>query len=124
MALTAQQLFDTVVDGLRKQGSKSLMSEELRIKLGYPPGTCAYRGMDNKKCSAGLLLLDEEYDPRLEGKGLLLVMDRILAFSKRIGDNGNLLFDLQRLHDRYDVDNWEVGFQRIAQNHQLIYTAP
>jgi hypothetical protein len=123
--MTPQELFDAVVAHLRKQGVKSLLTQEQSLKLFVPPGTCAYLSFDGNKCAAGGLLLSEEYSPNLEGKNVLAVMDMVPSFKARIGySNCNLLNDLRLVHDRHEVGAWEYYFEKVAQEHHLTYTPP
>jgi hypothetical protein len=126
--MTLQELFDTVVGNLRKQGSKALLTEEQCKELGSPPGTCAYRSQDGKSCAAGGLLTDKEYLPAVEGKGLLFLVGLIPTFRERVGDTADpsfaLLRQLQIIHDTASVRDWELEFQQVAQLKDLIYTPP
>lgn len=122
--MTPQELFDTVVGNLRKQGGKALLDQEQLKTLIAAEGTCAYRAKDGKKCAAGGLLTDQEYKPAMEGNNLFVVMELSPSFKERVGDDCSLLRDLQDVHDRFTVVNWERGFRDIAQAHGLIYAPP
>ena len=126
--MTPQELFDTVVGNLRKQGGKALLTEEQLQDLALHKGTCAYRSKDGKKCAAGGLLTDEEYKPSMEGKSILFVMEQVPRFGKLIGYHGTslyyLLCSLQKIHDKVVVEAWEQTFQELATIEGLIYTPP
>lgn len=123
--MTPQQIFSTVVDNLRKQGSKSLLTDEQIKKLRLLSGACAYRGMDGKCCAIGGLLTDEEYQLKMEGANLSVVVGMAPSFACRINydDNYQLLRRLQMVHDQYSVKKWEAQFQQLAEDYHLIYTS-
>lgn len=133
--MLSQELFDAVVYNLRKQGSKALLDDEQLKKTFQSKGACAYRTKDGKCCAAGGMLTLEEYDPKMEGKSLRIVMDMAPSFAERvIGDaacvdgvhakrgNYTILKDLQFIHDRLQVEDWEQGFRDLANRYELIYT--
>ena len=63
--MTPQEVFDTVVAALVKQGRKSLAEN------GDPSISkdCRYRGDDGLKCAIGHLIPDDEYAEWMEGMG-------------------------------------------------------
>lgn len=89
----SSDIFDYVVDHLRKQGIKSL----------HPRGgICAYRGRNETMCVVGSLIADDEYDPLWESKSIdsLLEEDQLPPdLKKRIEPNLAMLIDLQQFHD-------------------------
>ena len=99
--MTDQQVFDTVVRHLAKQGRPSIGDE----------GACKYRSGE-LSCAVGCLLTDEEYDPRQEGRPAV----RMVPF--RLAGNIELLGDLQDVHDRFD-NYWPSALRRVAMNHKL-----
>src|ERR1700690_1772536 len=102
IAMNMQELFDTVVAHLRQQNAQSLKH-----------GACAYRGDDGKKCAAGCLIPDEEYNPTMEGWNVT-INSSILNLLGDNGENMRLLLQLQHVHDMQDVEEWEACFQDIA----------
>lgn len=91
--MNKQEIFDTVVRALRKQGQPSAV-----------PGHCLYRSVKEGKvlkCAAGHLIPDEEYDPSWEGKGSHFVPYLQQAFRD---DVRWLIRDLQSAHDQEMVD--------------------
>lgn len=123
--MTPQQLFDTVVANLRKQGSKSLLTLEQCRELQLPPGTCAYRGFHGYRCAVGCLISDLDYSQEMEGKYLTWVQQHSPSLAAIIdgqGDNYNLLCDLQSIHDTTIVEEWEERFRRVASQFRLTYT--
>jgi hypothetical protein len=110
-----QDLFDHVVNALRKQGvqSKSAYSES-------PNPRCAYRGDNGTKCAAGHCITDEEYGPEMEGK----MASGIPLFEPWPEDQRFLLIDLQRAHDNHHPTEWENRWKNVAHYHYLTYTPP
>ena len=120
--LSLQEILDKVVNGLRKQGCKSLDCRN----------SCMYRGPNDTKCAAGQLILDEHYDERFEGHPVYGPPDHPKVIGVRnalrlsgcnIGDSRTfeLVSDLQRLHDSLDIEDWEEGFKITAQDFGLEY---
>ncbi len=102
---TAQEVFDFIADNLLKQGRVSTNS-----------GGCAYRGNDDCKCAAGFLIPDDDYKPdHMEG----------VSWGGLIGrgfvppDHGELIRNLQRVHDRDDPCEWADVLQRVAKDRGL-----
>lgn len=108
--LTNQQVFDKVVTALRLQSAKSLL---------YPDNgalVCAYRSPDGKKCAAGHILPDELYNPEMENKNIY----GIFEFDDLVADR-RFLYNLQLIHDNYDVKDWEYNWKDLAQRYKLQY---
>ena len=131
--LNPQQIFDTVVNGLRKQGKKSeaVLTEEMKKTGDFtaPIGktVCLYR-CGELKCGAGQLILDEFYDPSLEGKSVLSneVKESLSKSGVGMGDGKrqNLVWLLQQVHDNREMETWEDKFKEVAQYNGLKYTEP
>jgi len=88
-------VFNHVIDHLRKQGFQSLFGER---------ATCAYRGDRGAMCAVGVLIADDEYDFSLENKGITLLVEQNLLnpdLKKRIAPNLEMLIDLQEFHDNF-----------------------
>lgn len=123
--MEAQALFDQIVNGLRAQGGKA---EVFAIDpSGETVVSCRYRTSDGRKCAAGQALLDEEYDPLMEGNSIGSVLDDesfAPTIRQRLLPHTGLLFTLQRVHDQAIVMDWEKEFQSAADTYQLIYTPP
>jgi len=114
---TKQETFDTVVAHLRQQGRKA---EAPRKSYGY---FCTYRSPDGRKCAAGCLIPDDEYDSVMEGKFVHdpgVVRDCI----ERHGHDVKLVRALQVVHDADDVSAWERALELVAEEHCLTYTPP
>jgi hypothetical protein len=109
---TAQEVFDHVVNHLRKQGQRSL------DRHGH--WQCAYRGDNGLKCAAGCLIADDEYDASFEGNGWRGLFLEKLVPEAHIA----LIAQLQYVHDSGVVAEWEDEFWICAKKFNLEYTAP
>ncbi len=118
--LTHQQIFDTVVTHLRKQGKKALHKES---------NVCAYRSPDGLKCAAGVLIPDELYEPRMENSRISALVsnpNRTASFAEAGINSSNLVLiqALQDVHDQQAVSQWEYEFIRVADDFKLTYKEP
>ena len=96
---TAQDVFNQVARHLLRQDEKSIR-----------PNGCAYRGEEGLKCAAGCLIGDDEYDPSLEGKlWVSLVNDR-----KVCSNHSYLIEKLQVVHDSQPPECWKDKLFYIA----------
>jgi hypothetical protein len=120
--MEAQQIFDTVANHLRQQNSKSLLSEVACREIPAPTGSCAYRGEAGKKCSAGVLILDEEYEFSMEGRGLYSVLTKYSSsLMERLYPHHDLIVQLQSVHDNFGVEEWEERLKLVAARFKLRY---
>lgn len=131
--MTGQEIFDSVLAHLRRQGQASLSA----------CGKCAYRGEGGTACAVGCLIPDELYDPRIESWGVGSILNlrtngvgideteayrQVLSrIASHLGqENEALLAGLQRAHDNqlaeYDLPAWEREMKRLAGNCGLVYT--
>lgn len=117
-----QQLFDDVVNHLRKQGCKSLSEKE---------GFCRYRGKNGTSCAIGGIIPDELYFPGLENKTVHMICFprdgeasyELSNVANLIGKSNQKLGDaLQVVHDVKEITDWEDEFKRIANEFHLIYS--
>jgi len=103
---TSQEVFDYVIDHLRKQGRRAY-DREL--------GKCLYLADDGAKCAVGCLIPGDVYSPHMENKTIeMLLLGRpyddepkrairkIERNLRKLGFNrhADLLFHLQNLHDQ------------------------
>ena len=115
--MTNQEVFDKVVAHARQQGCKSLIENGLNPEEGP---ICAYRGENNTKCFAGILIPDEDYRKSYEDKASMAVFHAI-----GITDMDDFLVrNLQVIHDKYDVEEWEGKFKKLANDWLLVYKEP
>jgi hypothetical protein len=105
-----QEIFNTVYLGLASQGFKrSINTEAVR---------CMYRGDEGRKCAAGWLIPDNEYDPAIENEGIVIYVD----YFKNKYDPNTLYFikDLQESHDWFDTPEMvKESLIRRAEHHGL-----
>jgi hypothetical protein len=102
---TKQTIFDTVFEGLYKQGHRSVDGVN---------GGCVYRALDGSKCAVGLLITPEYYETyqdTLEGNSIMGVLDEGLLPSLKPFD----LFveALQNVHD-IDLTPTVLGVREIS----------
>ena len=112
--MEAQEIFDTVVEHLRRQGCKSETPDL---------GSCLYRGPEGRKCAVGILIKDEDYTWRMEA---IQVPSLLNNFPKLdyLKPHLPLLVRLQDIHDQHPIHLWEDEFRRLAVIQELKYTAP
>lgn len=112
--MDTQQAFETAVKHLRKQGCRSQQRETISI-------TCMYRLPENNlKCAVGALIPDEIYRESMEGigiAGLLADFPKLKGLFKNV--DIDMLEDLQRIHDKCEVEEWEEEFKEVATNFGL-----
>lgn len=124
---TPQEIFDTVVNHLRKQNSRSVAynpdGTEQLVHDDHGGPVCLYRSKDGeKKCAAGALITDEQYTPAMEGKNISAVIDEFALTD--LAQHRKLVSELQTVHDFFTVDRWEGEFENLAKVYSLIYTPP
>jgi hypothetical protein len=105
-----QPLFDKAVKAVIAQGSCSLCADE---------NTCAYRGVDNKKCAIGHLLSDEQIASHGIKEGMLpnkfppaLIQELLPGVQSGIAVQ--FLEELQNCHDTTTGSNFVKTFTRVA----------
>lgn len=113
--MNAQQVFDTVLNGIRAQGKASVDSK----------GDCMYRGIDGCKCAAGLLIPDEVYDPKMETVSAPQIISLYEGLS-HLKEHSRLIDAMQYAHDTHLVDHgmaeWEGEMYDIARRYGLTYS--
>lgn len=113
---TAQQVFDGAVRHLMAQGRQALTGS-----------ACCYRTSDGKlACGVGGLLTDTEADMlklaglNNRGVGMILRHERTRDFfPRRLHEHGELLSELQGVHDQAPTQDWPDALRRVAQKHSL-----
>ena len=93
--MTKQEIYDKVCAHMAQQKRKSI------AEMPYGDPGCAYRGDDGRRCNAGLLIADEHYTRKIEGKNLVdeLVCGALVASGVPFKCL-NLISALQAVHDQ------------------------
>ena len=117
--MNKQEIFDTVVAHLRKQGKKAQHTTDDGVT------TCRYRTDDGLKCAAGCLMPDEVYSSDMEGQRCF-ASDLLARLPRALVDvfESDVLHELQNLHDHDPVSMWETRFAEIAEIYELEYRQP
>ena len=99
MSQAEQNLFDKVVTALHQQGGPSLDNYG-----------CSYRGQGGRKCAAGHLIADCDYDEAMEGRTFHGLYNHYYFFNLPEA----LVMDLQAAHDysSFNGRNAESVFTR------------
>ena len=98
--MNEQQVFDKVLDGLRKQGCIS-------VDEG---GECMYRGVNGTKCGIGMLIADEHYHEGLEENSVFEPRVVEALSLSGIDIDSDLLVSIQNsLHDTYSSELQKEG---------------
>lgn len=107
--MTSQELFDTCVERLIKQGKPA--------KNNF--GICSYLTKCGLKCAVGILLKEGEYSPTMEGDNVENLVDNGML-PKRLAEHKLLLMYLQQTHDgtKWSPTNME-DFKRAADKFSL-----
>jgi hypothetical protein len=105
---TSQEIFDIVVSHLRRQKSKSMVSEE---------EGCIYHSSNGMKCAIGCLITNKEYHSSIEGK-TVYELTNLKSFAW-MNEHLLLLNALQLCHDSILVTHWENRFAKIAEEFGL-----
>jgi hypothetical protein len=113
--MTHQEIFNTVLFGLRKQGVASV----------EPGKGCRYRGPNGTKCAVGMLIPDDKYHWEIETLGTSdAKVQACLPFAMDSTVH-HLLSMLQSAHDidlRQSMEEWEIRMANIAHYFNLEYT--
>lgn len=114
--ITNQQVLNTVVTNLRKQGERSFDIDFEGREV------CLYRGPNGVKCAAGHLMPDKLYDKSWERQAICdLIHD--YTYEELFGDDVEditLVEELQNIHDSYDVEEWEEYWKELADKWELV----
>ena len=105
---TPQEAYDLVEAHLTRPGARQAVT---------PEGECLYRTTDGNACAIGAGILDEEYDPAIEG---LSIRDLVEDGKVQSSVSVDLLVQLQAVHDA--DTNWEgpgLSFSGIEKLNRL-----
>jgi len=114
--MTAQEIFDKVINHLLQQGGPAL-----NYNYDDDP-VCRYRSNNGLKCAVGCLIPDDQYDPIMEGWGVMVTSppsDPLNYWiAKYYEPQRDLLAALQSLHDNIGMngicDDWQTVILRGA----------
>ena len=118
-----QEIFNTVVNGLREQGCKSGYQND-----NIEEFVCLYRDKDGNKCGAGWIIADEDYTKEMEGSSFNYkttpevtprVFEPLVQKMGLTGENIVLIGHLQHIHDKHEVGEWEEQWVLLAKNFNL-----
>lgn len=134
--LTAQQVFDNALFGIRSQNYK--------ISLKKEKDNCAYRGDGGSKCGIGWSIPDEcyhfDFDDFLDDTSIeFIITNTENAFNKEANDKVKVLFsacnpkfltEIQRIHDsclwteykEKRARDFEESMLALALSYNLVYT--
>ena len=106
-----QEVFEHVKNHLLTQNAVSRLLSPAGY-VGIDPSTCAYRGIDGRKCAIGCLITDEAYSTALERKNMW--DDAVLYALQASGVPELVMYSplwimlksLQKLHDNNAPTDW------------------
>ncbi len=97
---TKQEVFNTVVRGLRKQDAPSIGATAPGLPDVQLGNGCAYRGKGGRRCAVGMLIPDDEYHVSMEGQNVALIAESSPTIHDIMVDVGEkFLCHLQNVHD-------------------------
>ena len=98
---TDRDVFEFIKNHLLTQGQRSLMDNEM---------TCAYFGVEGKKCAVGALIREDIYHSSIEEKPVnhSLVQSAITESVPNWKINTEMLCELQSIHDGKSMYDWEM----------------
>jgi hypothetical protein len=110
--MNKQEIFTKVKNHLLAQNKRSTGVDDItEIEV------CKYLGEGGLMCAVGCLISDELYSPEIEG---LAISNLPTIIINELGkENVPLLKDLQHLHDRVNVEQWETELRKLATIHNL-----
>jgi hypothetical protein len=114
--MTAQEIFDKVINHLLQQGGPAL-----NYNYDDDP-VCRYRSNNGLKCAVGCLIPDDQYDPLMEEIRIRIhypPTDPLNTWvAKHYEPHRDLLTALQSLHDRFGLGgvcyDWQTVILRGA----------
>lgn len=107
---TAQEVFDQITRHLLKQGKAARSGT----------GACQYRVETQGevlKCAAGCLIADDEYSRLFES----VAWNDLVNDGKVPSNHANLIWHLQRIHDRELFGDWPHYFEKIAKEYKVAF---
>lgn len=129
--LTAQNVYDIVVNGLRAQGGPSYRTDPYG-PMHTTSYYCQYRAPNGRKCAAGQIIPDDRYREGLEGTAWKSLSTEF----PELEPHTDLLSEMQKAHDgpfcgnkrAPGDDEWKSLFEPrakdVAEYFGLVYTPP
>lgn len=118
--MTKQEIFDIVWNSIISQGGPSVNTFN----------GCAYRGNNGRKCAAGWLIPDEDYNTNYEGQVVSrYIKNSVTDYFKSRDLDICFIIKLQGIHDntwcKNDsdeefIDLWKRQMYDLAQNEKLV----
>jgi len=113
MIAELQQIYDTVSAHMLKQRKKAIITSG-------KGQICVYRTASGLKCAAGCLVPDDIYNEAMEEMMWRhIVRDYPLPDHLKQHEAIELVLRLQRLHDKTEPEEWELGLREIAKQWDL-----
>jgi hypothetical protein len=97
--LTEQQIVDQVVKGLASQGFEQSLGAFQHPDHPWAKEVCLYR-QGTKRCAAGWLIPDEQYDPKFDDALASGNWNKLVALGWASMTHQSLISHLQYCHDR------------------------
>ena len=114
---TNHKIFNEVKEHLIKQNARAVDAAGI---------TCTYRSSKGLKCAVGALILDKLYDKEMEGMTIdqnpqvkdvvfksLIEKGYAITKEEYEGDVMSMLGQLQYIHDRHDIPNWQFEINKL-----------
>lgn len=106
--MTKQEVFDIVAEHLLTQNERAYDQH-----LG-----CMYRSPQGLKCAVGVLIPDEQYDPKMECGGIYTLNRNFPQLGFKVHED--LLKHLQEVHDGNEsTEHWRSRLRNIALSQKL-----
>ena len=104
-----QETYNTVKAHLLNQGTRAVRSAD--------SDRCAYRNSEGLKCAVGCLILDELYDPYIEGFSPYRFNEELCeAMGIKCNADREFLKCLQSIHDTREPGTWLNALEIFAKN--------
>jgi hypothetical protein len=108
-----QEVFDIVSNHLLTQMKRSSVAFQTPQKYNHE--NCKYRTSDGLKCAAGILIPDDQYDPKMEGKSWHDLVSEGLVEDKF----AFTIYELQGIHDWTKPEDWKIALIQFAKENNL-----
>lgn len=107
MSITLKTLPQATTLEVFNQVEEHLLSQNIK-SINLDTGTCCYRYSD-LSCAAGCLILDEEYNPLMEGN----TWKDLVSVGMVPREHCELIEKLQVIHDEYKVEQWPEELAKL-----------